>query len=269
MFTKQIAYNLFICTLLFPLLAFSETLEVNFLYIGPENDTALLGAKQGLDEANLQGQFLSQKYNLDSISSEQINNHDVSKYIAILTATDIKTFEFIAEKFSDMPVFNLNIEANDLRTKCINNALHTIQSKAMKSDAEQQWLSKEPGSNAIAQGWHRDFKKFAARDLNKRYKKSFDIAMDDKAWAGWAAVKMTSDAVARTQITESALMLNYLKTDLTFDGQKGSNMTFRETGQLRQLILLIENDKIVAEAPIRGIAKPPTLDSLGLLSCEK
>jgi hypothetical protein len=62
-------------------------------------------------------------------------------------------------------------------------------------------------------------------------------------------------------------MLNYLKNELSFDGQKGSDMNFRITGQLRQLILLVENDKIVTEAPIRGVAKPPTLDSLGILEC--
>ena len=44
-------------------------------------------------------------------------------------------------------------------------------------------------------------------------------------------------------------------------------MNFRVNGQLRQLIILVENDKIVAEAPIRGVAKPPTLDSLGSLEC--
>ena len=91
--------------------------------------------------------------------------------------------------------------------------------------------------------------------------------MNDHSWAGWAAVKMTSDTVARTQITNSKEMLNYLKNELTFDGQKGSDMNFRITGQLRQLILLVENDKIVTEAPIRGVAKPPTLDSLGILEC--
>ena len=91
--------------------------------------------------------------------------------------------------------------------------------------------------------------------------------MDDDSWAGWAAVKMTSDTVARTQITNSKEMLGYLKNKLSFDGQKGSDMNFRVTGQLRQLILLVENDKIVAEAPIRGVAKPPTLDSLGSLEC--
>ena len=63
--------------------------------------------------------------------------------------------------------------------------------------------------------------------------------------------------------------LSYLKNDLTFDGQKGSNMNFRENGQLRQLILLVENDKVIAEAPIRGVAKPPTLDSIGILECSK
>lgn len=132
-----------------------------------------------------------------------------------------------------------------------------------------QWQKKEAGSQAKAQAWHPDFVKFAARDLNKRFKKRHGTKMDDYSWAGWAAVKMTSDTVARTKITDPAALLNYLKTELSFDGQKGSDMNFRETGQLRQLILLVEGDKIVAEAPVRGIAKPPTLDSLGILSCEK
>ena len=93
--------------------------------------------------------------------------------------------------------------------------------------------------------------------------------MNDHSWAGWAAVKMTSDTVARTEITDPKKMLSYLKSDLSFDGQKGSDMNFRKNGQLRQLILLVENDKVIAEAPIRGVAKPPTLDSLGVIECTK
>ena len=97
-----------------------------------------------------------------------------------------------------------------------------------------------------------------------------NVARDrDYAWAGWAAVKMTSDSVARENISNAKHMLIHLKTDLSFDGQKGSNMNFRETGQLRQLMILVEDGKIVAEAPVRGFARPPTLDSLGLLNCEK
>ena len=125
-----------------------------------------------------------------------------------------------------------------------------------------------PDSNAIPKSWHYSFVKFAARDLNKRFKKNYKKKMNDNSWAGWAAVKMTSDSVARTQISNPKEILKYLKNELTFDGQKGSDMNFRVTGQLRQLILLVDNDKIVAEAPIRGVAKPPTLDSLGILECE-
>lgn len=247
----------------------AEMIEVDFVYVGEDSHHALLGAKQGLDEANLQGQFLNHKYNLDTISIDDISTHDFSNYIAVLSATDSETFKKLTASLPNTPVFNLVNDDDNLRTGCISNALHIIPSKKMVNDAISQWKKKKPDSNATAQAWHADFVKFAARDLNKRYKKSHETAMDDYSWAGWAAVKMTTDTVARTQIETPAEMLHYLKTDLTFDGQKGSNMNFRETGQLRQPMLLVENNKIVAEAPVRGIAKPPTLDSLGILNCNK
>ena len=46
----------------------AEIIEVDFAYIGQEDHPALLGVKQGIDESNLQGQFLNQKYNLEIIS---------------------------------------------------------------------------------------------------------------------------------------------------------------------------------------------------------
>ncbi|MCZ6803651.1 MAG: hypothetical protein O7D86_06915 [Proteobacteria bacterium] len=257
-----------ILTLLVSTGVLAETIEVSFAYVGQEDHSALLGVKQGLDESNIQGQFLNQKYLLDIISADEMSAHDFSKYIAVLAAVDINTFTKLSQQLTDMPVFNLTIENDSLRTACVNNALHIIPSNSMKADAMMQWQKKEAGSHANAQAWHPDFVKFAARDLNKRFKKNQKTEMDDYSWAGWAAVKMTSDTVARSKITDPANMLNYLKTELTFDGQKGSDMNFRETGQLRQLILLVEDDKIVAEAPVRGIAKPPTLDSLGILNCE-
>ena len=249
--------------------AFAEVIEVSFVYVGKSDHSALLGAQQGIEEANLQGQFLNQKYNLDVISPNDIATFDFSNYIAILTAVDIDIFTLLSEKLPNVPVFNLTIDDDNLRTSCVKNALNVIPSKRMKEDAIKQWLKKTPESNATAHAWHPDFVKFAARDLNKRFKKNHNIEMDDYSWAGWAAVKMTSDTVARTNYTDQSKMLVYLKTKLLFDGQKGSDMNFRETGQLRQPLLLVEDNKIVAEAPIRGIAKPPTLDSLGTLSCKK
>ena len=93
--------------------------------------------------------------------------------------------------------------------------------------------------------------------------------MEDLAWAGWAATKITSDTVARISTNNAAALLNFFKTELAFDGQKGNKMRFRETGQLRQPVLIVNAETILAEAPVRGIARPPTLDSLGIVNCEK
>jgi len=247
----------------------AETIEIDFVYVGAEDHSALLGVQQGLLEANLQGQFLGQNYQLDTISPANALNSDYRKYIAVLTAVDLETFEKMSEQLAGTAVFNLTLEDDILRTSCLPNALHTIPSSSMKVDAVAQWHQKNPGSNVTAQAWHGDFVKFAARDLNKRFIKKQGQTMDDTAWAGWAAVKMTSDSVARENISDAKHMLTHLKTNLSFDGQKGSDMNFRETGQLRQLMILVEDGKIVAEAPVRGVARPPTLDSLGLLSCAK
>lgn len=247
---------------------YAEVIKVDFAYVGDDNHPALLGVKQGLEESNLQGQFLNQEYNLDIISNQSISKQDFSKYIAVISATDIDTYKKLLSSLPTKPIFNLTNREDELRTACKTNALHIIPSNKMAKDAISQWHQKKPESKAVAQAWHEDFVKFAARDLNKRFKKNFDVVMDDFSWAGWAAIKMTTDTVARTQINNAEKMLNYLKTELSFDGQKGSNMNFRKTGQLRQLMLIIENNKIATEAPVRGIAKPPTLDSLGILDCD-
>jgi hypothetical protein len=91
--------------------------------------------------------------------------------------------------------------------------------------------------------------------------------MDDPAWAGWAAVKLLSDTVAREQDAAPATLLEALRSRLSFDGQKGVDMSFRPDGQLRQPLLLVEEDRVVAEAPVRGVADIEDLDSLGPSRC--
>jgi hypothetical protein len=249
--------------------SFADIIEVNIAYVGTTDHNNYLGARQGLSEANLQGQFLNQKYTLDVISLDNTQQVNFANYIAIIAAIDKKSFQQLINSNPNTPIFNINLSDDEVRTDCFTNALHVIPSDRMKADAINQWLQKNPESGTTAQAWHPDFVKFAARDLNKRFLKTQKTKMDDFAWAGWAAVKMTADTVARKNITEPEKLLDYLKTELSFDGQKGINMNFRETGQLRQPILLIEDDKIVAEAPVRGVAKPPSVESLGFLNCPK
>ena len=263
---KQIQHLLFVIVLLASSVSSADALETYFLYVGDTNDTAYIGAQQGLSEANLQGQFLNQTYNLDTAAVDQIDNLDYAKYSAIFAALDVGSFIKLAEKNTGTAVFNLVSESDDLRTACVPNALHTIPSSSMKTSAEKQWQQKNEASKAVAQAWHPDFKKYAARDLNKRYYKASGKKMDDYAWSGWAAVKMSADTIARTASTDAPSLLAFLKTELQFDGQKGSTMNFRETGQLRQVVLLVDDNEIVGEAPVRGVAS--SLDSLGLQTCK-
>lgn len=246
--------------------ALAEVIDVRLHYIGPTEGSVWLGMQQGLDEANIQGEFLGQKYSILPTTVEELDKLD--SITALLFAIDAEQVKAVAqaEKFANVPVFNISSDDDALRSACLQNVLNISSSQKMKQDALAQWLAKNPQSTAVVQGWHKDFKKFAASQLNIRFTKAQGAIMDDDAWAGWATVKLLSDTVARTQSTDAATVLNYLKNDIAFDGQKGAGATFRDTGQLRQLVLIVEDNKIAAEAPLRG--SKGGLDSLGLISCK-
>ncbi|MFQ5660705.1 MAG: ABC transporter substrate-binding protein [Gammaproteobacteria bacterium] len=249
--------------------AYADTVKIRFAYIGDTEDSAYPGIRQGLNEANTQGQFLGQEYELDVIRLNETEQTDFSPYIALLVAADSDALISLSRRLPNEPVFNLENDDDSLRDICLDNVLHIAPSRRMKNDAVAQWRKKHPGAAVEAQAWHSDFVKFAARDLNKRFRKAFKKGMDDGAWAGWVAVKMTSDTVAREGITSAHAMLNYLQTRLSFDGQKGIEMNFRETGQLRQILLLAEHGKLVGEAPVRGVVETDDVDSLGITECPK
>ena len=247
----------------------ADITEISFAFIGDTDSSAHTGVAQGIHEANLQGQFLGQNYSLEEFSRNDIDAIDPDKFIAIIVATDADNLTQAGARFNDHTVFNVSVHDDALREACAPNLLHVIPSARMLADARAQWLEKNPDADITVSGWHPQFMKFAARDLNKRYKKRMSRAMDQYAWAGWAAVKMASDSVARQNITEPGAMLEFLKTGLAFDGQKGLDMDFRDTGQLRQLVLIIGPEgELMGEAPVRGVVAPGDVDSLGLASCK-
>ncbi len=247
----------------------SQQVEIQYAFIGDAKSSAYKGVEQGIIEANLQGRFLGQTYSLRRFDDSDLSHIKADEYIAIIAALNADTLRRLSSAFPNHPVLNISIHDDALRQTCTANMLHVIPGNKMLNDAKQQWLQKNPGEPVHSSGWHDDFKKFAARDLNKRYRKRFSVSMDQYAWAGWAAVKMTSDSVAREGITSANALLKYLRSEeMAFDGQKGLNMTFRDTGQLRQLILLSDAEgELIGEAPVRGIAKPGDVDSLGIVSC--
>lgn len=269
MTNKKIDYLAFLLSLFTLATVHAEPVNYELAFVGDKNNSAWLGVSQGLDEANRQGQFMNQKYTLDAFTAEEALNKDFSNYIAVISAADKDTYRQLLEKLSGTAVFNVALDDDELRTACYANALHILPSQQMKKDAEAQWQQKNPDSKADAQAWHPDFVKYAARDLNKRFLEAHGKKMNDEAWAGWAGVKIVTDTVVRQKITDPAKLLNFIKSELVFDGQKGTDMNFRSTGQLRQILLLVEGDKILDEAPVRGVVKPTDLDSLGNVECTK
>lgn len=230
----------------------APALGVELAYIGDPADAVYSGVSQGLEEANVQGQFLGQRYRLTRFAPGELDRASASQAALLLAALEDRELVELGERAPGRAVFNLGSGSDALRQRCLPNLLHILPSTRMKADALAQWRRLHPESRAQVQAWHPDFTKYAAEQLNRRYRKAQGRDMDNRAWAGWTAVKMVADSVARLSTAEATPLLDYLKTDLAFDGQKGVTMSFRKNGQLRQMLLIVEGPRIVGEAPVKG-----------------
>ncbi|RME36020.1 MAG: hypothetical protein D6786_00175 [Gammaproteobacteria bacterium] len=247
----------------------AEPLIVKLAYVGEPGTSALAGVRQGLSEANVQGRFLGQEYRLEVLppaAAEQDLSGE-GGFAAVIAALPAPALLSLARGNPDLPVFNITAREDDLRDACLPNLLHVIPSERMLRDAEAQWRRKHPDSGARAHAWDEHFRKYAASQLNKRFREDQGIPMDDEAWAGWAAARMVADLVARRQSADPEGLLAALRGRIDFDGQKGVKMNFRPNGQLSQVIFLVENGRVVGEAPVRGVAGAAGLESLGKSEC--
>ena len=240
----------------------TESVEVRVGYLGPRDTPAERGVQLGIEEANVQGRFTGRSFRLQHLSELG----EVSPAFAAVVAA-VPAEVLVEAAGRGVAVLNIAAADDALRSACHPDLLHVLPSLRMQSDARAQWREKRPTSAASAETWHRDFVRFAARDLNKRYSRRFDERMDGSAWAGWAAVKAVAEAVTRGGEGGAASVARYLRTQLEFDGQKGVALSFRPTGQLRQPLLLVEGGQIVGQAPVRGVSGAGDLDSLGASTC--
>ena len=243
---------------------------VRFAYTGDVDTASYNGVMLGLAEANLQGKFLGYSFAIDNYSPAQTGKLDPSKYVAILSSLDSDGLRALAARVHGVAILNLTDKDDALREDCIADMFHIIPSHTMEKDAVMQWQKKHPDSQVQATAWDPRFVKYAGRDLNKRYTARYKKKMDELAWAGWAGARMVTDVIVRGTPADPAQVLEFLKTKLAFDGQKGLDMSFRVTGQLRQPLLLVENGKLLnEEAPVRGVVDPDDYDSLGITGCSK
>jgi len=243
---------------------------VTMAYVGPTGTSTYDGARLGLHEDNLQGKFLNNTFNMKTVPPSRAATFDASGYVAVLADLPADKLRALAARLPGAPVLNLANKDDALRRSCIPNLFDIIQSHAMEKDAVAQWQKKHPGSPVQATGWDSRFVKYAGSDLNKRYTDRFRKKMDEMAWAGWVGARMIGDVINRGTTANTGAVMQFLKTRLAFDGQKGLEMTFRKTGQLRQPVLLLEHGKLLdQEAPVRGVVDPDDYDSLGITGCSE
>ena len=243
-------------------LAAGTAAEFELAYSGPESSSALSGLRLGIDESNVQGEFLGVKLTLHVAADEAVPAGAIAVF-----ADRPGGIGAIAARAPGKAVFNLSDDADSLRADCLPNALHVIPSSRMKADAVDQWRRGNPGATVSAAAWHSGAVKFAGRDLNKRFTARFGTAMDSQAWAGWFAARAVGDTLMRASGSDAAALLRLLKEADALDGQKGDPHSFRASGQLRQpLVLVGPSGELLGEAPVRGATGG--LDSLGTSPCE-
>lgn len=231
-------------------------------YVGPDSSSALRGLQLGIDESNVQGEFLGVKLSLSRLDGDSTPGGQVAIF-----ADAPGTISELAKKAAGLALFNLSDSSDALRDACMGNVLHVFPSGRMKADAVAQWRERNPGAEVTAAAWHGSAVKFAARDLNKRYKARFGVEMDELAWAGWFAARAVGDTLMRDPAANATALLRSLKEADGLDGQKGDPQSFRASGQLRQpLVLVGPEGRLLGEAPVRGA--PGGLDSLGASPCE-
>ena len=166
---------------IWPQIIFANPINVTLHYIGPTDGQVWAGVQQGLTEANLQGQFLGQNYQVKNVTEQELAALPESEITAVLVGTDAKHILDVAKmkKLAHVPVFNLSSDADGLRQACLSNLLNIPLSKQMKADALAQWQAKNPDTLVTAHAWHHDFVKFAASQLNKRFTRNHKTQMDD------------------------------------------------------------------------------------------
>jgi ABC transporter substrate binding protein (PQQ-dependent alcohol dehydrogenase system) len=96
--------------------------------------------------------------------------------------------------------------------------------------------SSAPAPSTRAALWAPTLTRFGASELNKRFQAANGAPMDGPAWAGWAAVKLASEAALRSRSVSPDAVVRYFESAPTqFDGHKGWPLSFRPTDhQLRQ-----------------------------------
>lgn len=197
------------------------------------NDVDLYEPNGGMEAAAAAAQMLSQRHVQVLIGT---------------SAADADALSRFAEQHH-LVFFNIASRAESLRGECRRYTFHIEATDAMYANAARSLASggASAGIGAAAERsdsvvlWAPVLERYGASQINDRYRDKYRSGMDGSAWAGWAAVKIASEAALRVHSTDPAKLLTYLEAPTTqFDGHKGWPLSFRSGDhQLRQPLYVV------------------------------
>ncbi|HSJ98857.1 MAG TPA: hypothetical protein VLC53_17410, partial [Myxococcota bacterium] len=84
-------------------------------------------------------------------------------------------------------------------------------------------VSGAAGGLVFACDWHGELSRYGAAQLNERFARRSGAAMDERAWSGWLAVKLASEAQLRGGPEDRIARIAAARTD----GHAGAPLRFR------------------------------------------
>lgn len=239
----------------------ADLLVVGFSGEGGQ-DEIFLGAQLGIAESNRQGKYFQKELVLAHGAAEYESSTQSVWILGKRPSVVLPSSALLIDAFSTEDVE---------REKCNDMRFFTAPSETMLARSIDIFTasSSDGSSEGVEiEAWHHTLFKYAARDLNRRFREKFGVKMTSQAWAGWAAARLLGEAWIRGDEAQPNLLAHFLRESVSFDGQKGVALSFSETGQLRQVLFAVRSDEVLQEIPKgKGVAKQ--LDDLSALKCRK
>jgi len=243
---------------------------VELVYFGSNDDVALLGVGQGLEDATRGLGLEGFRFNLRVVGNDHFKPFVDPVPSAILAAVDAESLRILAELNPELPIFNLADENDRLRDLCVPNLLHILPSARMRADAVGAWRSTHPedrDTSVEVRAWDGDMAEPPGSLLNERFLAKRGMVMSEQAWTGWAAANLLVAAIAETNETRPALLVPHIRGFVRVDGLKGSMVSFRDDGQLRQTLFVETAGGRVVRVPEHPAPGDDALDAFGRNTC--
>jgi ABC-type branched-subunit amino acid transport system substrate-binding protein len=168
---------------------------------------------------------------------------------ALVVASEADQWQAIARLAAEQRTLFVSVGSppEGVADACDGFAVHLGPAAATIQRAETAY-ARRPGAHADDRPrvalWHHTLRRFGAEQLNQRFRRGVGREMDSAAWAGWAAIKILTEAALRARSSVGADVARYLaRPTARFDGHKGEPLTFdAHTGELRQPLYIVVGD---------------------------